>query len=118
MRLDADQWADASCRQYDPELWWSTKPGEMQQAIAICKECPLIDACPEIGQHERWGIWAGVDRAAALPATPFVRKEAGDPCAKGHTDTYVSYAGIGRRFRCRTCREEGKQRKETREAAA
>lgn len=117
MRLDPDDWADASCRQYDPELWFSNSHSDMQDAIKICHACPLIDACREVSRDERFGIWAGIDRAVTLPAKPFVRKETGDPCSKGHTDTYVSYAGIGRRFRCRTCREEGKQRKESREAA-
>src|SRR5690606_15482365 len=63
MRLSPDDWADASCRQYDPELWFSNSHTDMQDAIKICHACPLIDACREVSREERFGIWAGIDRA-------------------------------------------------------
>lgn len=30
----------------------------------LCALCPVLDACRTAGEHERWGVWAGTDRAA------------------------------------------------------
>lgn len=56
----------ATCRQYDPELWFSTKPQETSTALAICRTCPVMDECREwadghsrINGYPLQGIWGG-----------------------------------------------------------
>ena len=61
-----DEGKQATCRQYDPELWFSTKPQETSTALAICRTCPVIGECRRFAdEHNRingyqlQGIWGG-----------------------------------------------------------
>ncbi|KAA8824236.1 WhiB family transcriptional regulator [Bifidobacterium reuteri] len=56
----------ATCRHYDPELWFSTDPNERATALAVCGQCPVIDECRRFADgHDRingyplQGIWGG-----------------------------------------------------------
>ncbi|PLS24968.1 WhiB family transcriptional regulator [Bifidobacterium imperatoris] len=56
----------ATCRQYDPELWFSTRPDETKTALAVCRQCPVIDECRQFADHNNringyplQGIWGG-----------------------------------------------------------
>lgn len=33
----------AACRDHDPELWFSGKPYEQAAALAVCRQCPVVD---------------------------------------------------------------------------
>lgn len=49
------------CRSNDPELWFAEQAGEIEQAKAMCRECPLVAAClaGAIDRAEPWGVWGG-----------------------------------------------------------
>ena len=49
------------CREEDPELWFAESPTVLEQAKALCTECPLRDAClaGALDRGEPWGVWGG-----------------------------------------------------------
>lgn len=56
-------WADqALCATSDPDLWFPEKGGPTADAIAICRTCPVIDACYQAAQEikPQFGIWGGM----------------------------------------------------------
>lgn len=54
-------WAEAICRQIDPDLWFPEKGGSTREAKAICATCSLQGPCLEyaLRTDERFGIWGG-----------------------------------------------------------
>ena len=46
-------------------LWLSEDPADRRQAAAMCSGCPVFGPCDEVGQHQRFGVWAGRDRTRA-----------------------------------------------------
>ena len=46
-------------------LWLSDHDGERKQAALMCRGCPVFDPCDAVGQHQRFGTWAGRDRTRA-----------------------------------------------------
>lgn len=54
---------DAPCRS-EPDLWFSTDPGNITRARSICATCPLKDPCLRAGiDRKEQGIWGGLDQA-------------------------------------------------------
>lgn len=53
--------ADAACRGLDSRLFFPERGEPTAPAKAICRECPVAEACLEYATHhgERDGIWAG-----------------------------------------------------------
>ena len=49
------------CRAGDPELWFAEQSAQVEQAKALCRECPLIEGClaGAIDRAEPWGVWGG-----------------------------------------------------------
>jgi WhiB family transcriptional regulator, redox-sensing transcriptional regulator len=49
------------CRINDPDLWFSDNPAELEQAKAICVDCPLKAEClaGALDRQEPWGVWGG-----------------------------------------------------------
>lgn len=49
------------CRSNDPELWFAERAADLEQAKALCKECPLIRGCLDgaLDRGEPWGVWGG-----------------------------------------------------------
>ena len=49
------------CRSNDPELWFAEQAGQIEQAKAMCRQCPLVAAClaGAIDRAEPWGVWGG-----------------------------------------------------------
>lgn len=49
------------CRTNDPELWFAEHATQVEQAKALCRECPLIDGClaGALERNEPWGVWGG-----------------------------------------------------------
>jgi hypothetical protein len=87
----ADTWAGAACRDVDPNLFFASdspngrgaesaedRIARIDQAISICRSCPLIRACDEEATTERqmWGVWGGVDREAPRRPRPRARPSA------------------------------------------
>jgi hypothetical protein len=52
------------CSEPDIHSYWlSEDPKERAVAARLCRGCPVIIPCAEVGQHQRWGVWGGVDRS-------------------------------------------------------
>jgi len=49
------------CRVEDPELWFAETPGRLEQAKALCQDCPVRAAClaGALDRGEPWGVWGG-----------------------------------------------------------
>jgi WhiB family transcriptional regulator, redox-sensing transcriptional regulator len=49
------------CRVQDPDLWFAESPAQLEQAKALCVECPVRDAClaGALERAEPWGVWGG-----------------------------------------------------------
>jgi WhiB family transcriptional regulator, redox-sensing transcriptional regulator len=49
------------CRNNDPELWFAEHTARVEQAKALCRECPLMAGClaGAIERGEPWGVWGG-----------------------------------------------------------
>jgi WhiB family redox-sensing transcriptional regulator len=49
------------CRTGDPELWFAEQSAQVEQAKALCRECPLQQGClaGAIERAEPWGVWGG-----------------------------------------------------------
>jgi len=49
------------CRTGDPELWFAEQTAQVEQAKALCRECPLRAGClaGAIEREEPWGVWGG-----------------------------------------------------------
>jgi WhiB family redox-sensing transcriptional regulator len=118
-------WTDrAACRREDPELFFPLGYGsefteQLEQAKAVCKRCPVRDACLDtaLDQAENHGLWAGFTpderrrlrfkrhaHAGASAAT-----EGSKPCnACGETKPLTAFytdkrATDGRQGRCKAC---------------
>lgn len=62
-----------ACAEIDPEIMFpSTEPGRLK-AVAVCHECPVIDACAKAREtyleHQVHGVWNGVLYQAGVPQT-------------------------------------------------
>jgi hypothetical protein len=58
----ASQGSRPHCSDAGSWLWLSEDPADRRQAAAMCSGCPVFDPCDEVGQHQRFGTWAGRDR--------------------------------------------------------
>jgi WhiB family transcriptional regulator, redox-sensing transcriptional regulator len=49
------------CRAHDPELWFAEQTARVEQAKALCRECPVMAQClaGAIEREEPWGVWGG-----------------------------------------------------------
>jgi hypothetical protein len=51
------------CSQPEIRSWWlSDSQQERDVAARLCRGCPVFIPCAEVGQHQRFGVWGGVDR--------------------------------------------------------
>lgn len=48
------------CR-IQPDLFFAELPQDVEQAKALCRECPLQELCLQAGLEARepWGVWGG-----------------------------------------------------------
>jgi WhiB family redox-sensing transcriptional regulator len=58
------------CQRFDPELWFSPRPPELELAKAHCQHCPLRVSCLSgaIARREPHGVWGGhiIDRGVIV----------------------------------------------------
>jgi WhiB family redox-sensing transcriptional regulator len=49
------------CHREDPELFFAESPSDVEQAKALCGECPIRARClaEAIERREPWGVWGG-----------------------------------------------------------
>ncbi|MFY1695715.1 MULTISPECIES: WhiB family transcriptional regulator [unclassified Solwaraspora] len=63
--------AGLPCRKFDPDLWFSDSPTELELAKSLCVDCPLRVEClaGAVERAEPWGVWGGeiFERGAVVP---------------------------------------------------
>jgi WhiB family redox-sensing transcriptional regulator len=49
------------CRMVDPELFFAEGPADVEAAKALCRDCPIQEAClaGALERREPWGVWGG-----------------------------------------------------------
>lgn len=49
------------CRAGEPDLWFAENPTELEQAKALCGDCPVRQSClaAALERAEPWGVWGG-----------------------------------------------------------
>ncbi|QSB15663.1 WhiB family transcriptional regulator [Natronosporangium hydrolyticum] len=49
------------CRNFDPDLWFSDAPAQLELAKSLCGGCPLRLEClaGAAERQEPWGVWGG-----------------------------------------------------------
>ena len=49
------------CHVGDPDLFFAERPAELEQAKALCLQCPVRAAClaAALAREEPWGVWGG-----------------------------------------------------------
>lgn len=59
--VEATQQVAIPCRQVDPEVFFAESPLDVENAKALCVECPVRDAClaGALERREPWGVWGG-----------------------------------------------------------
>ncbi|MFW0792403.1 WhiB family transcriptional regulator [Gordonia sp. CPCC 205515] len=61
---------DLPCQVADADLWFAEDPRDLEQAKAMCADCPLQQACLQaaLERAEPWGVWGGeiFDRGAVV----------------------------------------------------
>ncbi|GAB2924826.1 WhiB family transcriptional regulator [Rhodococcus aerolatus] len=54
----------------DADLWFAESPAELEQAKALCTDCPVRSRCLELAldRAEPWGVWGGeiLDRGVVV----------------------------------------------------
>ena len=53
--------ANLPCRKFDPDLWFSDSPAQLELAKSLCGDCPLRVEClaGAVDRQEPWGVWGG-----------------------------------------------------------
>lgn len=57
----AGESAATPCAQQDPELWFAEAEMATEVAKALCRRCPIQEAClaDALQRGEPWGVWGG-----------------------------------------------------------
>jgi WhiB family transcriptional regulator, redox-sensing transcriptional regulator len=53
--------AELPCRLVDPDLFFAEAPADVEEAKALCLDCPVRAAClaGALQRREPWGVWGG-----------------------------------------------------------
>ncbi len=53
--------APVPCHVEDPDLWFAEDPRHLEQAKALCMDCPIRREClnAALQRQEPWGVWGG-----------------------------------------------------------
>ncbi|BBY28725.1 WhiB family transcriptional regulator [Mycolicibacterium sediminis] len=58
------------CHDGEPDLWFAENPSELEQAKALCTDCPIRREClsSALERQEPWGVWGGeiLDRGTVV----------------------------------------------------
>ena len=54
-------YSELPCRRTDPELFFAESPADVEQAKALCVDCPVRQEClaGALDRREPWGVWGG-----------------------------------------------------------
>jgi len=49
------------CLRFDPELFFAETPADVEEAKALCLDCPIRLQClaGALDRREPWGVWGG-----------------------------------------------------------
>jgi len=49
------------CHVADADLWFAESPADLEQAKALCADCPIRRECltSALEREEPWGVWGG-----------------------------------------------------------
>jgi WhiB family redox-sensing transcriptional regulator len=63
--------AELPCRRFDPDLWFSEAPAQLELAKSLCGDCPVRVEClaGAVERGEPWGVWGGeiFEHGAVVP---------------------------------------------------
>src|SRR3954467_1985016 len=69
--VSVDIEANLPCRKFDPDLWFSDSPAQLELAKSLCGDCPLrVECLAGAGErNEPRGVWGGeiFERGAVVP---------------------------------------------------
>jgi WhiB family redox-sensing transcriptional regulator len=53
--------AQLPCRRVDPEVFFAETPADIEDAKALCRDCPVQAVClaGALERREPWGVWGG-----------------------------------------------------------
>ena len=58
------------CHVGDPDMWFADSPTQLEQAKALCADCPIRRQClsEALEREEPWGVWGGeiLERGAVI----------------------------------------------------
>jgi WhiB family transcriptional regulator, redox-sensing transcriptional regulator len=58
------------CHIGEPDLWFAEHPSDLEQAKALCVDCPIRREClaAALEREEPWGVWGGeiIERGAIV----------------------------------------------------
>jgi WhiB family redox-sensing transcriptional regulator len=59
--IDTPPTDDLPCLSGDPDLFFAERPDELEQAKALCVDCPIRSQClaAALDRGEPWGVWGG-----------------------------------------------------------
>lgn len=62
MHADDQPWrAQGLCRNMDPNIFFPSDGAGVDEAVAICRTCPVREPCAEWGiANEVYGVWGGM----------------------------------------------------------
>ena len=59
--IDTSPHDDLPCLVGDPDLFFAERPADLEQAKALCVDCPVRPQClaAALDRAEPWGVWGG-----------------------------------------------------------
>jgi WhiB family redox-sensing transcriptional regulator len=56
-----DELGELPCRLVDPEVFFAESPVDVENAKALCRDCPVRAVClaGALDRREPWGVWGG-----------------------------------------------------------
>ena len=63
LELDERPWAAyAACRTEDPDLFFPDSDGSTDQAVRICRGCPVLSECRDwaLSTRVKYGVWGAM----------------------------------------------------------
>jgi len=85
------------CRVADPELFFAETPADVEQAKALCLDCPVRAVClaGALERREPWGVWGGELFVAGVVVAR--KRPRGRPRKHPVADPYAPAARAGHR---------------------
>lgn len=83
-------------------------PADAPKALALCRTCPVIAACRELGRSEPYGVWGGRLHLPAGEGTKAERRLAGPKLCRQCWRPFRSDVGATR-YCCLECAQEARR---------